>query len=290
VAFENKFLSIAGQVERLKNVGAVLTQSLNPFSKAKPTVNEEMVKNPVIKAAATALVQHPYVTAAVAAAPFSSGARSAAAGVFKSLSPLQKIGTVAAAAVTIPAIVKSPKAASKTIEAVSSTPAGLVNFGGNVGSFIENPSVSSLKNVFTENPLISTGAAAVVAAPFLGFAVKAGTSLVGSALVREELGDVKELVKEQKEIKNNSPSEQEPSYNVVDKSGGYKSDQINQAITEPAPPVPLTQTVSKSSGGALRRRPRRTRPTPNINVRQAVNVLISNKSASKTYLNKGIYR
>jgi hypothetical protein len=62
--FQEPFFSKAGQIERLKNVGAVLNAAFNPFSETKVEAN---VENRALKYGLEAFANHPYLASGIAA-------------------------------------------------------------------------------------------------------------------------------------------------------------------------------------------------------------------------------
>lgn len=166
MAFTNSFFSIAGQKERLTNVVSVLGAALNPFDKTKVEAN---ISNPLLKSATEFVANNPYTTAAIVAAPIASGTRGAIASTISKAPTVVKVGSVAAGLVAVPAIVSSPKAASKVVDVVGTvTPEKLVNLGAGAGSLLETPSVSSAKEFVKENAATLgtlTAASALIALP-----------------------------------------------------------------------------------------------------------------------------
>jgi hypothetical protein len=160
--FTNPFFSIAGQKERISNVGKTLNAAFNPFSKDKVVAN---VSNTTLKSALEGVANHPYIAAAAVAAPITAVKYpAAAASAVKAILPTSKKGVIASvvAAPIIAGVVA--KAPAKTLGAVANAPSALFNVGSNTGSLISDPSVGNLKNLVTENPVIVGGAAAVAAA------------------------------------------------------------------------------------------------------------------------------
>jgi hypothetical protein len=192
VSFKNSFFSLSGQVERFTNVGAVLSQSLNPFSKNKPSVDTNIIKNPVIAAAANALVQHPFVTALAVAAPLSSTGRSVIASGVKALPTSVKILGGIAAIPVASAVIKSPKSQVAIINTISKTPESLVNLGSDVGTFVENPSLKNATNIITENKY----AAGFLAAAALTSGGLASFGLASNALNTQAIRQNTESVKQ----------------------------------------------------------------------------------------------
>jgi len=70
--------------------------------------------------------------------------------------PTTKLALLAASVPTAGLLVNS----SKARKAVVTAPAELYNFGSNLGKVVDNPSLSTAKELFTENPLIAGGTAA----------------------------------------------------------------------------------------------------------------------------------
>jgi hypothetical protein len=79
----------------------------------------------------------------------------------------------------------------KTRQAVVDTPSNLVNFGENIGEFVENPSLEKAKDIITENPLIAAGAGLIGAAA-LGKAGTIATSLINTSAIKEQTSILKE--------------------------------------------------------------------------------------------------
>ena len=68
--FNNPFFSIAGQVERIQNVGATLNAAFNPFAKVKGvsvTEDARKVLPPAVTSILETAASHPYVTAGIVA-------------------------------------------------------------------------------------------------------------------------------------------------------------------------------------------------------------------------------
>jgi len=191
--FQNKFFSIAGQVERLKNVGATLVAAVTGKGVQANTSNTTV--NKVLSTAAS----NPFTTAAVvavAAAP--KVAASAVTQTFKSLSPTAKVATIVATPVVASAIITNPKIVSK----VSETPKALSNFGANVGEFSKNPSADTALTIAKENPVI-TGALAAGAVLVTGKAITgAVTSVANTIAVKENTATTAAVLATEKAIEN----------------------------------------------------------------------------------------
>jgi hypothetical protein len=176
--FSNPFLSISGQVERLKNVvstvgaaaqnvASTLTLGLVKSSPIQANVSNQTAKKvletvankPAQTALAGAVIANP-VGAFAAGKAISSTVVSGAKNIFNTLSPLQKAATVIATPVAIGVVASSSKVRSDLIKA----PSSLVNLGSNIGKTIDNPSFENVKTTFKENPVaagVLVGAAAL---------------------------------------------------------------------------------------------------------------------------------
>jgi len=206
------------QKERLQNTGAVLglatgkivnTLSLGLLAKkSKETKIQANVKNTYLKSGLETLANKPAQTAlagAIFASPLAAGAllksgTTSAAGAYAR----QNIATKAAVAIAAPAGVSLYVSSAKVREKVSLgnvVPAS-ANIGKNVGIFIDNPSLDTAKNIFTENPIgtgLIAGGAALVAGRSISGAVanavtgskidKATDSIKNLGIVTPQLSD-----------------------------------------------------------------------------------------------------
>lgn len=176
MTFVNPFFSIAGQIERIENVGAVLAQSLNPFSSAKPVAN---VSNPTLKAGLELVAAHPIATAAIAATPIAiatnpTGAAAVGSSILsggKALVPKSTLGKVVAAPVALfgaaavtKAAINNPISTTKTILDV---PTKIVSAGGDFSDTFLSPKSNPLTiesgiQYLKDHPVASAGAALAV--------------------------------------------------------------------------------------------------------------------------------
>lgn len=162
MALLNPFASKETFIAQVKNVGAVLKESLNPFSSAKPIAD---VKNPLVKSALEFVSANPLETALIAATGASSAARSAIVSTVSKLSTTTKVVGGAIGLATVPAIVASPTLASKTIQGASKlTPTALVRASTQAGQLVENPTLTSAGDFLKNNAVIlGAGALALTA-------------------------------------------------------------------------------------------------------------------------------
>lgn len=133
ITFQNPFLSIAGQKERLSN--------------AFETVKASVTSGFAFKAAAAiAVVANP--TAALGVA---KQAGSIAVKEFSKLSAVGKIATVASTPVVVGALASSEKARTAIVNA----PSASYDFGKQIGSLIEDPSLNKASTLLKEHPVAS---------------------------------------------------------------------------------------------------------------------------------------
>jgi len=163
MAFQNPFLSLAGQKERISNVGAVLASSLNPFDKTKVVAN---TPSKTTNAALEFGANNPFTTAALVAAPFSSGVKSAVSSAIGKLGLGTKVAAAAAATVAVPALATSEKARVAAINVASGLSAEkLVALGAQSGNLIDNPTLAGAKDLLSQNKVLAAaGGVALIAA------------------------------------------------------------------------------------------------------------------------------
>ena len=154
-----------GLLDALKKTveGSVFT-GFEATPKLRKLVGEKTAK--VIATVAS----HPFTTAAAVATAFNPTAAinvgkavgGKVASSFASAPLKTQAIAVGGGLVGAGALIKNPGLAVE----VSKAPGALVNVGGNIGEFIENPTAKNAKDIFTENPLASTllGGVAVVGA------------------------------------------------------------------------------------------------------------------------------
>jgi len=268
--------AVAPTKEKLNNVVNVLSQSLNPLSKVKPTVNLSVAKIPIVGTAVKTLVEHPFISAAAVATPVaivkSPPVAAAATTVAKSLIPkssIGKIATVAAVPVVAGAVIKQP---DKVILAAISTPSALANFGGNVATLIVDPSIDNAKKVIKENPIITTavGAAAVAA-------VGIGTANVLSNIANTQA--IKENTASKLPTNTLIPSTPNISQNSQAVTSAVPTISGSAVAASPVPVTPETKPLIATAGGSnsLSKRKRRKLSKNMPSMRQTVNVAVGNR-------------
>lgn len=163
--FENKFLSKAGQKERLTNVGATLKAAVTGKG-VQSNTGFKVLDKPL-----SVLASNPFATAGVAAIAVTGLSASAAA---VKAAPKTVIGTTLAAPVITSAVVSNPKGAKKAVTSVSGVTKDLSNYAGNLASA---KSLGDVIQAGKENPILA--GATILAA---GAAVKGGVSAISTAV------------------------------------------------------------------------------------------------------------
>jgi len=103
---------------------------------------------------------------------------------FQQAKPLTQIGLGVGGLAVGGAVVKEPT----LLIDVAKTPSSIVNVGGNVGKAIKNPSKENIKDIFTENPILSSvgvGAGAVALAGGLGRVAGATTNFLNTQATKQ---------------------------------------------------------------------------------------------------------
>jgi len=123
--------------------------------------------------------------------PFTAAGKAAVVSVAKSLVPTTAKGALTAA-VAVPVatgvLTSSPKARESLVDA----PGGLVNLGTNIGKIVENPSVATVKETFTENPVLATG----IAVATVGGVALAASPIIASVANTRAINESTEATQE----------------------------------------------------------------------------------------------
>lgn len=157
MAFTNKFLSLAGQKERLKNVIAVGAIALNPFSKDKIVAS---TSSPTVNAVLEAGVNNPYSTAGLVYGLKTGAVSKGVSSLVSSLKPTTKVVASAGAVLAGGTLIGSERArvaTAKTIGALA--PEQLLKGGKELGSVIDKPTLQGAIDFAKENPILAGGGA-----------------------------------------------------------------------------------------------------------------------------------
>jgi hypothetical protein len=163
----------------------------------------------------------PVVQSAVISAASAVG--SFASNVFKSLTPIQQVGGIAAATVAVPAVISSTKLQQTVIKA----PSALVNFGSNIGKAIDNPTLENITNIAKENPIVTSLAGiATVAAVGGGIGLAANTisTMTNTAATKKNTNAPAEAAI----IGGSGDWSYPPNYDEVLKNFGYDTKSTNE--------------------------------------------------------------
>lgn len=168
--FSNPFFSIAGQKERITNVGKTLNAAFNPFAKVKGVTAK--TGSETLNKVLSSVASHPYVSAGVVAAGVTAMAYpQVAVNVLKKLIPKSTLGKAAA-------IVIAPSVIGGVATAVGNNPTGAIDLalsapskGFNVGQDIAN---------VAQEPSLESGIAFIKAHPYASAAtLTAGLAALG---------------------------------------------------------------------------------------------------------------
>lgn len=267
-----KFFTVKEQKRRITNVGTVLKQSFNPFSKVKPTVSKKVPK--IIAKPLKALVKHPYTSALAVATVASSVGRKvlkkAAVGIARSATktPLRSIATATTLPVATGLLIKSKKArkiTSKAVEAVTIEEG--IRRGGVVAGIIEGEQKESIVSGFKKAGKYGAIAAGGVAAVALGGLV------VSKVLGRDE------------KVPTLDPPVPTYTRDLPVMAAVDSMKQVQDPATTPTTPetVPITSIKTPST-----KRRRRRKPSKPLKISQKVSVIVK-QSQNKRYININNY-
>jgi hypothetical protein len=173
--FENPFFSWQGQVERLTNVGNTLYAAVtgqgvksNTGVAAVDQVLSTAASNPFVTAGVIATAVNPSGAVALGKTVISASKPvvSAVGTEFGKLSTGAKIFTAVAVPMSVMTVAKSSTLQSSLINA----PSKINTFTSNVANVIDNPSLSSAKQLLKDNPVLTSAV------------VLAGAATVGGGL------------------------------------------------------------------------------------------------------------
>ena len=168
------------------------------------------------------------------------------------------------APIVLGAVLSAP---AKTLGAIANTPNALANFGGNIGTFAADPSLSNAKSIIQENPLIAGGLVAT--------AVVLGAKTLIPAITT---GRQIDAINEQTEAINSA------SAVMVGGGAGLENERIVNT-NEGKPILPQTQVVTPTKNRATASR-KRKKPVANGNISQRVNVIVTDNEEKHKYLNR----
>lgn len=183
--FANSFFTIAGQKERLQNVGSTLLAAVG--LKEGGVISNTGVKK--VDAVLGAAASHPFVTAGVVAGGMAAAGAKAPTAFQAVVTPIAKATGAAVAKAPLKSaavgivgltVLKSEKGR----EAVANAPASVSSFTTNAAALIDNPSIEKAKKLVKEDPVLTglVGAGGLVA---IGAAGRGVASIVTTQLNTE---------------------------------------------------------------------------------------------------------
>lgn len=249
--------------------------AINPDIKFKDVVSET-IKEPkgqqIVEVLSTALTVGSIYGAGKAIA--TKGITTAA----KALIPSTTKGKIVAGGTTLlgAGILAETK---KPIQAVSTLPSNIGNFGSNVGKLIDNPTLLQAEKTLKENPLISsivlgTGAAIV------GKGATSAFGAVSSYQTKKAVDELSSTIKQNNTANNLLPSAGEIA--LRDTSTNEVASSTNSFIPQTAV-TPATTQMTTTKTGISKRKTYKKQQLQNIS--QKVNVVLGNK----TYINRRTY-
>lgn len=247
----------------VKASAKVVATILNPFNDKNLTFRTE---NKTVKSIAETALNNPYTTSAAIGVIGGIAATSgAAAATVKALTPastLGKIGAVAAIPIVAGAIAQQPAA---VIKGIATAPSALANFGGNAANLAADPSISNLKELVKENPVVSgiaAGAGAIAIGGGLGLAANTVATYLNSKATKENtLGT--------------GSAESTPVGINMPSAGGSIVPVSGDATSSKVPLTPATQEVRATTSTGKRKK-RTTKQTPSV--KQSVTVNLQNRT------------
>lgn len=184
-----------------------------------------------------------------------------------------KAVAVVAAPVIVGAVASQPL---KAIEAVVKTPSALANVGGNLANLAADPSISNVKTLVKENPVITTAAAVAGVA-----AVGAGlTGVVSGVLTRQELSKQTEALERSAKAAEKAIQTQPI---IIEKS--IAATEKEAVIGKEENPI-LPATTRITSTRKYKRKAKKQAPSMRQSVR--VNVIAGNTVSNKRYIKNEI--
>lgn len=160
--------------------------------------------------------------------------------------------------------IKEPADIPKTAAKI---PTGLVNVGSNIYKFGENPSTTTLKSIYTENPVLATAATALAVSPLIAGAVAVAQKAAPSLLTYAGISSVAKAAGQEPVINIQAPQaaptgampksapEKAPVAAIPESSGVKEPAAVTPVPTEPSPvSIPSTAKGNVSAASKKKRR------------------------------------
>jgi hypothetical protein len=157
--------AVSSVASAAKSAGIVVAESTGIAKlwgdTGKPTVAPSVAKIPIVGGVAKALVEHPFLTAAVVAAPLTTVGKTVIktiASAALKVASNNPIKTGIASAIAIPAIVGTiVRSPNQAINTVANAPSNIAQFEKDIYTVAKEPTIENLLNIPKNSPIISTG-------------------------------------------------------------------------------------------------------------------------------------
>jgi len=240
------------------------------------TVND-LVKEQKAKPLSKQITETALTTAGYGATVVSLGAATVAAKAgtlvpsavkaVSSLSTKQKVIAAVATPVVVGAVVSQP---TKTLQAVAQTPSALANVGANIANLAADPSISNVKTLVTENPVIVGSAIAGAAALGVKGIVTAAATVSQTAAIKEQTKAIEQatssVIKEPVVLEKTTPA-------------------LTTATTNAAPITPVTaktEPIYATTGTTATTRKRKKSKPKVQSISQRTNIILQNRFSNVT--------
>jgi len=255
--FANPFFSIAGQQERVSNVGNTLLAAVTGKGVKSNTGSAGVDK--ILSYAAS----NPFTTALVGAGAINPSALGGTlkAG-FNALPASGKAATIVAAPIVIGAVSSNPGLVAQA----GTAPSQLSEFGKDIGAVTKNPTVQGFKDVFVNSPVLSTGTALLGIAAIGGGTAAAISTIANTRAIKENTRAINAPT---------APVGVLPTSPAMDLPTSPQSGTI--AAPQEQPLTPETQVLGKEVKSPTRSIAKR-RSTPKASIANAVRVNIFNQN------------
>jgi len=262
--FTNPFFSIAGQTERIKNVGSTLNAAFNPFAKVKGVTSN--TGNVTADKILSTVASHPYVSAGIVAGGVTAIKNPAQVyNVVKNLvTPKTTVGKVAAL-VSTPVLLGGAMQVVKnkpteTLNAVISTPNKLFQAGQDLTNLATEPSMDKGIQFVKDHPYFTSGAL-LTGLVALGFTTGSALSIISNYQNTKATQENTEAREKDKDSSTGNPIPNIGGgtgstfvYNILPPEVPVVPSSVNSAVaapptttTEGAPAVVKTTTKKKAT-------------------------------------------
>jgi len=278
-------------IEGLDLLSGVVSHPITAITKGTEAAKNQFLSQTPLQRAISTVTS----TGIASAAVLGGAAVAAATGIISPLEGLSAAEISAARAASVAAL-RHPVAtaaiagtaalvasSSRVSNVLSDTVVQTPKLISNVGKAIDNPSLTNIKNVFTETPaaaIVAGGAAAVLATGVV-------SNLASSIATYENTKSVRENTAATLGGSSEDSTFSALPISVIDKTSSSLPVVSNN---NPIPQTPQTKAISSGTRKKASRKPRKPLQS---NISQRVNVIVSNRNSStgianKRYLNREV--